>query len=57
MRPKLWAMSTPPRNRAHETKVLKVVPALLEWFAANARDLPWRRTQDPYAIWISEIIS
>ena len=29
---------------------------LLAWFAANARDLPWRRTRDPYAIWISEIM-
>ncbi|HEY4414805.1 MAG TPA: A/G-specific adenine glycosylase [Verrucomicrobiae bacterium] len=30
--------------------------ALLDWFAASARDLPWRRTHDPYAIWISEIM-
>jgi A/G-specific adenine glycosylase len=30
--------------------------ALLHWFAASARDLPWRRTKDPYAIWISEIM-
>jgi A/G-specific adenine glycosylase len=28
--------------------------ALLDWFAESARDLPWRRTRDPYAIWISE---
>jgi A/G-specific adenine glycosylase len=33
-----------------------VVPALLAWFAENARDLPWRRTTDPYAIWISEVM-
>lgn len=26
------------------------------WYAANGRDLPWRRTKDPYRIWISEII-
>jgi A/G-specific adenine glycosylase len=32
------------------------VRRLLEWFAVNARDLPWRRTRDPYAIWISEIM-
>ena len=31
-------------------------PTLLTWFAQNARDLPWRHTQDPYAIWLSEII-
>jgi len=30
--------------------------ALLGWFADTARDLPWRRTRDPYAIWISEIM-
>ncbi|MBV9464150.1 MAG: A/G-specific adenine glycosylase, partial [Verrucomicrobiae bacterium] len=29
---------------------------LLEWFARQKRDLPWRRTRDPYAIWISEIM-
>ena len=29
---------------------------LLPWFRENARDLPWRQTQDPYPIWISEIM-
>lgn len=33
-----------------------LVPPLLEWFHTNARDLPWRRTRDPYAIWVSEIM-
>jgi A/G-specific adenine glycosylase len=32
------------------------VPRLLEWFSREARDLPWRRTRDPYAIWISEVM-
>jgi A/G-specific adenine glycosylase len=41
------------RNRQHHRRIHK---ALLQWFAANARDLPWRRTKDPYAIWISEIM-
>src|SRR5262249_48367585 len=27
-----------------------------KWFAVNARDLPWRRTNDPYAVWASEIM-
>ena len=27
---------------------------LLQWFDQNARDLPWRQTRDPYAIWVSE---
>ena len=34
----------------------RLVPLLLDWFATNARDLPWRRTRDPYAIWVSEIM-
>ena len=29
---------------------------LLDWFSVNGRDLPWRHTRDPYAIWLSEII-
>ena len=29
---------------------------LLEWFKKNKRDLPWRKTRDPYAIWVSEIL-
>ena len=37
-------------------KQQKLVSALLDWFSANARDLPWRRTRDPYAIWVSEIM-
>ncbi|KEO84534.1 A/G-specific adenine glycosylase [Tumebacillus flagellatus] len=30
--------------------------ALLDWYEANKRDLPWRRTRDPYAIWVSEVM-
>src|SRR3954469_2644755 len=30
---------------------------LLAWFAENGRDLPWRRTRDPYAILVSEVMS
>jgi A/G-specific adenine glycosylase len=29
---------------------------LLAWFGRHRRDLPWRRTSDPYAIWVSEIM-
>ncbi len=32
------------------------MPCLLGWFAANARELPWRRTRDPYGIWVSEVM-
>lgn len=30
--------------------------ALLAWYDRNRRDLPWRRTKDPYRIWISEVM-
>ena len=30
--------------------------ALLAWYAGARRDLPWRRTRDPYAIWLSEVM-
>ena len=30
--------------------------ALIRWYRRNRRDLPWRRTNDPYAIWISEVM-
>ena len=30
--------------------------ALLGWFRRHRRDLPWRRTSDPYRIWVSEIM-
>ena len=29
---------------------------IIEWYNANKRDLPWRKTTDPYIIWLSEII-
>jgi A/G-specific adenine glycosylase len=30
--------------------------ALLAWYSRNRRDLPWRRSSDPYAIWLSEVM-
>src|SRR4029077_11595055 len=29
---------------------------LLAWFDRHGRDLPWRRTRDPYHIWVSEVM-
>ena len=34
----------------------KIQTNLLRWFEKNGRDLPWRKTRDPYAIWVSEIM-
>jgi A/G-specific adenine glycosylase len=35
---------------------LSLQRSLLAWYRSQARDLPWRRTHDPYAIWVSEIM-
>ena len=37
-------------------KIAEVRKQLLDWYAVNRRDLPWRRSRDPYAIWVSEIM-
>ncbi len=34
----------------------KIRKKLLLWYRRNRRDLPWRRSTDPYAIWVSEIM-
>jgi A/G-specific adenine glycosylase len=44
------------KSKNSKLKIGGLVPALLSWFAENARDLPWRRTTDSYAIWVSEIM-
>ncbi|MCR4860764.1 MAG: A/G-specific adenine glycosylase [Bacteroidales bacterium] len=36
--------------------MLSFTETILDWYEANGRDLPWRHTRDPYAIWLSEII-
>ena len=47
--PDAFALPGPRRVRALQTR-------LLAWYADNRRDLPWRRTTDPYAILVSEIM-
>ena len=34
----------------------EIVEPLIRWFRENKRDLPWRQTKDPYAVWVSEIM-
>lgn len=41
-------------NVAAEADLLR--RSLLSWYAISGRDLPWRQTRDPYAIWVSEIM-
>jgi A/G-specific adenine glycosylase len=38
------------------TSIASVHAELLAWYAAVGRDLPWRRTRDPYAILVSEVM-
>jgi A/G-specific adenine glycosylase len=38
------------------SEILEFRQRLLSWFEVYRRDLPWRRTRDPYAIWISEVM-
>ena len=34
----------------------RIADILLDWYSREGRDLPWRRTRDPYRIWLSEVI-
>jgi A/G-specific adenine glycosylase len=45
-----------PKLLIRNSEAKPLVSPLLDWFTQNARDLPWRRTHDPYAIWVSEIM-
>jgi len=37
-------------------KKIEIIQYLRSWYKQNARDLPWRKTHDPYLIWVSEIM-
>jgi A/G-specific adenine glycosylase len=41
---------------AGSRRVRSVKESLLAWYGENGRDLPWRRTNDPYAILVSEVM-
>ncbi len=40
----------------YQTKRQEIVQPLLDWFRFTKRDLPWRRSYNPYHVWISEIM-
>ena len=44
------------RPRLEEDKVGEFQARLLRWFRGHGRDLPWRRTRDPYKILVSEVM-
>lgn len=43
-----------PTMAAHKHRQLR--KALVTWYQTNKRDLPWRKTRDPYKIWVSEVM-
>ena len=51
--PHLQTLSLSPRQ---VSALQRSIPSLHAWYTATARDLPWRRTRDPYAIWVSEVM-
>jgi A/G-specific adenine glycosylase len=44
------------RDRTRRVKPPGVAKALLAWYGRAGRDLPWRRSRDPYRIWVSEVM-
>ena len=45
-----------PKQFRDKTVKNAIKNALLPWFAANRRDLPWRRNRTPYRVWVAEIM-
>ena len=44
------------RNNFRELQITDLRSSLLQWYGKQGRNLPWRQTADPYAIWVSEIM-
>ena len=38
------------------TEIQSLRQSLISWYMANHRDLPWRKTSNPYHIWVSEVM-
>lgn len=49
-------MYNEPQIMEQEINQTYITSRLLSWYNANKRDLPWRATEDPYRIWLSEVI-
>jgi A/G-specific adenine glycosylase len=44
------------KNGSKGANIERIRIALLSWYQACRRDLPWRQTKDPYRIWVSEVM-
>jgi len=49
-------LTTKPERPEFPCPTTKIAERLVAWFGQHARGLPWRRTREPYAIWVSEIM-
>lgn len=49
-------MNFPSLNNIEKIDIQQFQLDLLHWYNAEKRDLPWRKDQDPYKIWVSEIM-
>lgn len=47
---------TDKRTNEPELEIVDLQQSLLDWYETQGRDLPWRNQQDPYKIWVSEIM-
>jgi len=55
MDPISWACMSP-KSTPHSSVAVEFRRRLLRWFRRHARDLPWRRTRDPYRVIVSEFM-
>ena len=51
-----WQRTAPPKPLSTPKERQSFRRKLLAWFDKHKRDMPWRRTRDPYQIWLSEIM-
>src|SRR5437016_5277658 len=56
VRPRKSKSRQPAPDSQQLTANSPIPTALCAWFAHSKRDLPWRRTRDPYRVWLSEIM-
>jgi endonuclease III len=55
-KPRPAAPQSPPPPSLPPERAAQLARALAPWFLAHQRDLEWRHTRDPYAIWVSEVM-
>jgi A/G-specific adenine glycosylase len=54
--PAMAKKTAAPQRLAHQATIRAFQRRLISWYRKHGRDLPWRRTRDPYAILVSEVM-